>query len=93
MVNGVNVIMGRGPQMIDIQILGGVLMALAVLVGASIAISLAIMATGSVTQTGQTPPGGIRRDPPRQTPPGGIRRDPPRQPHPDTDDARELVLR
>jgi hypothetical protein len=66
--------------MIDIQLLGGVLMALAVLVGASIAISLAIMATGSGVQTGQAPPGGIRRDPPRQ-------------PEPDTDDARELVLR
>ena len=68
--------------MIDMQVIGGVL-ALAVLVGLSIAISLAIMATGSVAQTGQTPPGGIRRDPPRQ---------PPRQPQPDTDDARELVL-
>ena len=66
--------------MINMQLIGGVLMALAVLVGASIAISLAIMATGSGTQTGQTPPGGIRRDPPRQ-------------PEPDTDDARELVLR
>ena len=69
--------------MIDMEIFGGVLMALAVLVGVSIAISLAIMATSSAAQTGQTPPGGIRRDPPRQ---------PPRQPQPDTDDARELVL-
>ena len=68
--------------MIDMQLLGGVLMALAVLVGASIAISLAIMATGSGAQTGQT----------GQTPPGGIRRDPPRQPQPDTDADRELVL-
>jgi hypothetical protein len=66
--------------MIDIQLIGGVLTALAVLVGASIAISLAFMATSSVAQTGQTPPGGIRREPPRQ-------------PQPDTDDARELVLR
>jgi hypothetical protein len=66
--------------MIDMQILGGVLMALAVLVGVSIAISLAMWATSSVAQTGQAPPGGIRRDPPRQ-------------PQPDTDDARELVLR
>ncbi len=33
--------------MIDMQLLGGVLMALAVLVGASIAISLAMMAAGS----------------------------------------------
>jgi hypothetical protein len=66
--------------MIDMQLLGGVLMALAVLVGVSIAISLAIMATGSAARTGQAPPGGIRRDPPPQ-------------PQPDTDDARELVLR
>jgi predicted permease len=65
--------------MIDMQLLGGVLIALAVLVGASIAISLAMMATGSRAQTGHTPPGGIRRDPPRQ-------------PQPDTDDDRELVL-
>jgi hypothetical protein len=55
-------------------------MALAVLVGVSIAISLAIMATGSAAQTGQAPPGGIRRNPPPQ-------------PQPDPDDARELVLR
>lgn len=68
--------------MIDMQLLGGVLTALAVLVGASIAISLAMMATGSRAQTGQT----------GQTPPGGIRRDPPRQPQPDPDDDRELVL-
>jgi hypothetical protein len=65
--------------MIDMQLIGGVLTALAVLVGLSIAISLAMWATSSVTQTGQTPPGGIRRDPPRQ-------------PQPDPDDARELVL-
>lgn len=68
--------------MIDMQLFGGVLMALAVLVGASIAISLAMMATGSGAQTGQT----------GQTPPGGIRRDPPQQPQPDTDADRELVL-
>jgi len=65
--------------MIDMQLLGGVLIALAILVGASIAISLAMTATASGAQTDQTPPGGIRRDPPRQ-------------PEPDTDDARELVL-
>ena len=74
--------------MIDMQLLGGVLIALAVLVGASIAISLAMMASGSGAQTtGQTPPGGIRRDPPRRPP-----WQPPRQPQPETDDARELVL-
>jgi hypothetical protein len=65
--------------MIDMQLIGGVLTALAVLIGVSIAISLAIMAAGSKAQSGQTPPGGIRRDPPRQ-------------PQPEPDDARELVL-
>jgi hypothetical protein len=70
--------------MIDMEIFGGVLMALAVLVGVSIAISLAIMATSSAAQTGQTPPGGIRRDPPRQPQP---------DPDPDPYYARELVLR
>jgi len=78
--------------MIDMQLLGGVLIALAVLVGASIAISLAMMASGSRAQTtGQTPPGGIRRDPPRQ-PPRQPPSQPPWQPQPETDDARELVL-
>jgi hypothetical protein len=38
--------------MIDMQILVGVLTALVVLVGASIAISLAILATASVIQIG-----------------------------------------
>jgi hypothetical protein len=82
--------------MIDMQLLGGVLIALAVLVGASIAISLAMMASGSRAQTtGQTPPGGIRRDPPRQPPrqpPWQPPRQPSWQPQPETDDARELVL-
>jgi hypothetical protein len=65
--------------MIDMQLIGGVLTALAVLVGLSIAISLAMWATSSAAQTGQAPSGGIRRDPPRQ-------------PQPDPGDARELVL-
>lgn len=66
--------------MINMQILGGGLMALAILVGISIAISLALWAAaGSRTQSGQAPNGGIRRDPPRQ-------------PQPDNDDDRELVL-
>jgi hypothetical protein len=84
--------------MIDMQLLGGVLIALTMLVGLSIAISIAMMASGSGAKaTGQTPPGGIRRDPPRQPP-----RQPPWQPQPwqaqpwqaqpETDDARELVL-
>ena len=78
--------------MIDMQLLGGVLIALTMLVGLSIAISIAMMASGSRAQTtGQTPPGGIRRDPPRQ-PPWQPAWEPPWEPQPETDDARELVL-
>ena len=66
--------------MIDMQLLGGVLTALALLVGVSITISLAILAASSATRPGQAPPGGIRPDLPQC-------------PQPDTDDARQLVLR
>jgi hypothetical protein len=65
--------------MIDMQVIGGVLTALAVLVGASIAISLALWASASKAHTGHTPNGGIRRDPPWE-------------PEPDTDNAREREL-
>lgn len=65
--------------MINMQILGGAVTALAILVGASIALALALWASASVRHSGQTPNGGIRRDPPRQ-------------PQPDRDDDRELVL-
>ena len=80
--------------MIDMQLLGGVLIALTMLVGLSIAISIAMMASGSGAKTtGQTPPGGIRRDPPRQPPRQPPWQPPPSwQPQPETDDARELVL-
>jgi hypothetical protein len=61
------------------QLLDGVLVALAVLVSAAIAISLAMQAAASVTRPGQAPHGGIRPDLPRH-------------PQPDTDDARTLVL-
>ena len=78
--------------MIDMQLLGGILIALTMLVGLSIAISIAMMASGSGAKTtGQTPPGGIRRDPPRQ-PPHQPPWQSPWQPQPETDDARELVL-
>ena len=76
--------------MIDMQLLDGVLIALAVLVGAAIALLVAILAMASATKRGQAPDGGTRRDLP---PHGGTRRDLPPLPQPDTDDARELVLR
>jgi hypothetical protein len=60
------------------QLLDGVLVALAVLVSAAIAVSLAMLAAASVTRPSQ--------------PHGGIRPDPPLHPQPDTDDARTLVL-
>ena len=66
--------------MTDMQLLNGVLVALAVLVGAAIALSLAVLAASSVTKPGQTPRGGIRRDLSQH-------------PQPDTGDTRELVLR
>jgi hypothetical protein len=60
------------------QLLNGVLVALAVLISATIAVSLAMLAAPSLTRPGQ--------------PPGGIQSDPPQHPQPDTDDARTLVL-
>jgi hypothetical protein len=65
--------------MISIQLLGGILLALAVLVGAATALSAVIWASGSVSKPGQPPHGGIRRDVPQL-------------PQPEPDDARELVL-
>ena len=61
------------------QFLDSVLVALAVLVSAAIAISLATLAAASVTRPGQPPHRGIRPAPPQH-------------PHPNTDDARTLVL-
>ena len=67
--------------MIDMQLLGGILVALAALVGVAIALSLVMLAAGSVTKPGPAPHGGIRRDLPE-----------PQHPLSDTDDARVLVL-
>lgn len=61
------------------QLLNGVLLALALLVGAAIVLSVAMLAA-SVAKPGQAPHGGIRHNLPEH-------------PQPDTDDARELVLR
>jgi hypothetical protein len=68
--------------MIHMQLVEGVLLALAGLVGAAVVLSLVMLAATSVARRGQAPYGGIRRDLPRQP-----------QPEPDTDDARVLVLR
>ena len=65
--------------MIDLQLLGGILVALAALVGIAIALSLVMLAAGSVSKPGPAPHGGIRPDLPQQ-------------PQSDSDDARVLVL-
>jgi len=66
--------------MINMQLLDGVLVALAVLFGAAIALSVVMLAVRSVSKPGPAPQGGIRPDLPQQ-------------PQSDTDDARVLVLR
>jgi hypothetical protein len=68
--------------MISMQLLGGVLLAVAALVGIAIALSVVILASASASKPGQAPHGGIRRNVP----------DLPQRPQPDTDRARELVL-
>ena len=65
--------------MISMQLLDGVLVALAGLVGAAVVLTAAIMAAVAVSKAGQSPHGGIRREMPTQ-------------PQPDTDDDRVLVL-
>ena len=57
--------------MINMQFLDGVLLALAVLVGAAIALSVVMLAVGSASNPGPAPQGGIRPDLPQ----GGIRPD------------------
>jgi hypothetical protein len=64
--------------MIDMHLLTGVLLALAVLVGAASALSAAMLAAARVARHGQAPYGGTPRDLPQH-------------PQPDTDDARALV--
>ena len=66
--------------MINMQLFDGVLVALAVLVGAAIALSVVMLAVRSVSKPGPAPQGGIRPDLPQQ-------------PQSDTDDDRVLVLR
>jgi hypothetical protein len=64
--------------MIDTQILTGILVALAALVGLAIVLAATLWTAASVSRPGQAPHGGIRRDLPPL-------------PQPDADDTRELV--
>jgi hypothetical protein len=73
--------------MISMQLVDGVLVALAVLVGAAIALSVVLMAVGSAGKPGPAPQGGIRPGLPQDRP------DLPREPQSDTDHDRVLVLR
>jgi uncharacterized membrane protein len=66
--------------MISTQLLDGVLLALAVLAGAAITLSVVIFAAASAAKRGQAPHGGTRREAPQPS-------------QPDTGDARVLVLR
>jgi hypothetical protein len=65
--------------MTGMQFLDGVLVAVAALVGIAIALSVVMLAAGSVGRPGPAPEGGIRPDLPQQ-------------PQSDTGDARVLVL-
>jgi hypothetical protein len=80
--------------MIDIHLLDGALVAAALLIGVTVALSLMLLMAARVTGSGRAPHGGIRRHLPQQPQP-----DPddarvlvPWQPQPDSDDARVLVL-
>ena len=77
--------------MIDMQLLNGALLALLILVGAAIALSLAMVAAATLSRPGQPPRGGTRRVMPRRPVPDDDYL--PRVPVPDDDRARELVLR
>jgi hypothetical protein len=71
--------------MIDMQLLDGVILAVAVLVGAAILLALGMVAVAAASKPGRGPHGGIRRDPvPHPQPDSDDARE--------TDDARELVL-
>jgi hypothetical protein len=65
--------------MIGTQLIDGVLIALAALVGVAILLSVAMLAAASVSRPGPAPHGGTRRDVPQQ-------------PQSDSDDDRVLVL-
>ncbi len=67
----------------------GILLALALLIGAATVLSVAIAAVASVTRRGQASHHPTLRDLP---PYGGTRHDRTPHPQPDTDDTRPLVL-
>jgi hypothetical protein len=94
--------------MLDMHLLDGALLALAIMVGVAIALSVAMVAAAAVTRHGPPPRGGTRRDVPRQPAPDDlpawpvhdddmpawpVHDDLPVLPLPDDDRARELVLR
>jgi hypothetical protein len=66
--------------MIDAQLIDGVLVALAALVGVAIVLSVVLLAAARVSRPGPAPQGGTRRDLPQQ-------------PQSDFDNDRVLVLR
>jgi hypothetical protein len=77
--------------MIDMQLLDGALLALLIVVGAAIALSLAMVAAASVSRPGRNPRGGTRRELPRRPVPDDDYL--PREPVPEHERVRELVLR
>ncbi len=77
--------------MIDMQLLNDALLALLIVVGAAVALSLAMVAAATLSRPGQTPRGGTGRVMPRRPVPDDDYL--PRVPVPDDDRARELVLR
>jgi hypothetical protein len=68
--------------MVDMQLLNGTLLALAIIVGAAIALSITIVAVAGLTRRGQARHSGT----------GGSGRGLPQHPAPETDHARTLVL-
>jgi hypothetical protein len=86
--------------MLDMQLLNGALLALAVMVGGAIALSVAMVAAAAVSRRGGTPRGGTRRVAPRPPLPDDDRpawpvhqEDLPVLQLQAEDKARELVLR
>jgi hypothetical protein len=75
--------------MVDTQLLNGTLLALAIIVGAAIALSITIVAVAGLTQRSKTRHAGTGQG---GGPAGGTRRDLPPHPAPETGHDRTLVL-